>query len=286
MCYLFQSQLTNSAPKESYLAVGHLVSRFCSNKPSLCEGSSLSHVTKKFTESLKKCRAQTKADEDKIIFTLKGIQNSQKIAMLVTPTLLQCSQVDSTRIRVAAIQASSAASCHTDLQERALSLLQNVNEDSEIRIESYLSAVNCPSTELASKIEKMLNKEPVNQVGNFISSHIRAIKESTDRSKATQKYYLQNIRITKRFDVDWRRFSFASDNSFLIESLGVGASSQSNIIYGLDGYLPRSIRWNVTAEIFGNEFNTWDLSIRQESLEKVLENMFSTTENNRYEILF
>lgn len=271
----FQSILTNTAPKEYYLALGHLVSRFCHKNPSLCEGSALSNVTKKFIESLKKCRSQTKADEDKILFTLKGIKNSQQIASLMIPNLLQCSQVGSKRVRVSAIQAFSAASCHSELQDAAYNLLQNKNEDSEIRIESYLSAVNCPSTELASKIEKIVNNEQINQVGNFISSHIRAIKQSTDQSKATLKYYLQNIRITKRFEVDWRRFSFASDNSFLIESLGIGASSESNIIYGLDGYLPRSVRWNVTAEIFGREINTWELSMRQENLESILENIVS-----------
>ncbi|KAL5289842.1 hypothetical protein ACFFRR_009699 [Megaselia abdita] len=275
------SLLTATAPKESYLALGHLVSRFCSKKTSLCEGSALSHVTKKFMESLKKCRVHTKSDEDRIIFALKGIQNSQKIASLISPTILQCSQIGSTRIRIAAIQTFLSASCQPDLQEKALHLLQNVNEDSEVRIESYLASVNCPSTDLALKIEKLVNNEPTNQVGNFISTHLRALQESTDRSKETQKYYLQNIRVTKKFEVDWRRFSFASDNSFLIESLGVGASSEANIIYGLDGYLPRSIRWNVSAEIFGNEFNTWELSMRQENLESILENMIQSTENNR-----
>lgn len=258
-----------------------MVSRFCYKNPLLCDGSSLLNVTKKFVESLKKCRAQTKADEDKIVFTLKGIKNSQNIASLMVPTLLQCSQVGSTRVRVSAIQAFSAASCHADLQDTALNLLQNKNEDSEIRIESYLSAVNCPSTEVASKIEKIVNNEQINQVGNFISSHIRAIKESTDNSKATLKYYLQNIRVTKRFEVDWRRFSFASDNSFLIESLGIGAFSESNIIYGLDGYLPRSMRWNVSAEIFGKIINTWELSMRQENLENILENILSNSGKNR-----
>lgn len=248
----------------------------------MCNDSYLSRVTKKFTDSLKKCKSQTKTDEDKIVFILKGIKNSKKIGSSIASTLQLCSQAGSTRIRVASLQAFSSATCNADLQSKALSLLQNINEDSEIRIESYIALLHCPSAELANNIEKLVNNEPSNQVGTFISTHLRALKESNDKSKEAQKYYMQNIRVTKKFDFDWRRFSFSSDNSFLVESLGAGASSDLSVIYGYDGYLPRSMKWNVTAEIFGNSLNVWDFSIRQENLEQIIEGFLNSDNKYRY----
>uniref|UniRef100_T1GCS0 Vitellogenin domain-containing protein n=1 Tax=Megaselia scalaris TaxID=36166 RepID=T1GCS0_MEGSC len=238
--------VTNAAPKESYLALGHLVSKLCSRQSSLCNDSYLSRVTKKFTDSLKKCKSQTKTDEDKIVFILKGIKNSKKIGSSIASTLQLCSQAGSTRIRVASLQAFSSATCNADLQSKALSLLQNINEDSEIRIESYIALLHCPSAELANNIEKLVNNEPSNQVGTFISTHLRALKESNDKSKEAQKYYMQNIRVTKKLTLTGEDFltrtkfyiflEIQMDNIILICSLSVFGLIFAILLFLAGGY--------------------------------------------------
>lgn len=134
--------------------------------------------------------------------------------------------------------------------------------------------ITCPNGELANELKTLLDNETVNQVGSFITSHLASLRSSTDPSKSLAKYHFENIRITKRFPTDFRRFSFNRELSYSVESMGVGASVDSNVIYSQRSYLPRSINFNLTGEIFGNSFNLFELSGRQENLDHLVEYYF------------
>ncbi|XP_030379753.1 apolipophorins [Scaptodrosophila lebanonensis] len=267
---LAANQLTPNARKELYLAVGSLVSKYCARNG--CEQSDIDAVAKKFADGLKGCKANTKKDEERIVYVLKGIGNAKQSSDNVVNALAQCSSPGpSTRIRVAALQASSAIGCNAQLRAKALEVLKNPNEDSELRIEAYLSAITCPTAEVANEIAEVVNNEKVYQVGGFIASSLKAIRDSTDATREEQRYHLGNIRVTKQFPRDYRRYSFNNEVSYKLDALGLSASSDYKLIYSQQGFLPRSARLNVTTEIFGTNFNVFEASIRQENLENVLE---------------
>lgn len=261
--------LNPNSPKEAYLAIGNLVNKYC--KQGTCDQSEVNVVSKKFADGLKRCKANVKKDEDRFVNILKGIRNTHKIADASAQILAECASADRTsRLRVAALQAFTACPCDAGLQAKSLSILKDVNEDSEIRIEAYLALIACPTAQLANEIAEIVNKEPVNQVGGFISSSLKAIRDSTDASREASRHYLGNIRVTKKFPIDPRRFSFNSEISYAVESLGIGASADYSLIYSQNGYLPRSGRLNLTSEIFGSNFNLLEVSARQENLEEIL----------------
>lgn len=232
----------------------------------------MSAISQKFIQNLNKCKANSKTDEDRIVYVLKGIRNTHKIADNAANALIECASNDrSARVRVAALQAYSAASCNANLQNKALSVLKDRNEDSELRIEAYLAAVSCPSGDVANQIAEIINSETVYQVGGFITTHLRSIRDSTDPSREAARHHLSNIRVTKKFPIDPRRYSYNSEVSYALESFGLGASADFNLIYSQNGFLPRSGRLNLTTEVFGKHFNVLEFSARQENLESILE---------------
>ncbi|XP_055922493.1 apolipophorins [Eupeodes corollae] len=258
--------LNPNSPKEAFLAIGNLVNKYC--KLGTCDQSEVNVVSKKFTDSLKHCKANTKKDEDRYVSILKGIRNTHKIADASAQILIECASADrSARLRVAAIQAFTASACDAGLQSMALNILKDRNEDSEIRIEAYLAAIACPNAQLANEIAEIVNSEPVYQVGGFITSSLKAIRDSTDPTREASRIYLGNIRLTKKFPIDSNRYSFNSEVSYAIDSLGLGASADYSLIYSQKGFLPRSARLNLTSQIFGTNFNVLEVNTRQENLE-------------------
>ncbi|EDV90902.1 GH23970 [Drosophila grimshawi] len=267
---LAAAQLSPNVPKETYLAVGNLVSKYCAKNG--CQVSDIDPISKKFVDGLKHCKPNTKKDEERIVYILKGIGNAENLANNVASALNECASPGrSNRIRVAALQAFSAISCNEALRTKSLDLLKDHNEDSELRIEAYMAAINCPTAELANQISEIVNSEKVYQVGGFIESNLRGIRDSTDATRHQQRYYLGNIRVTKHFPKDYRRYSFNNEFSYKLDSMGISASSDYKLIYSQHGFLPRSARLNVTSEIFGTNFNVFEASIRQENLENLLE---------------
>ncbi|BFG06654.1 apolipophorins [Drosophila madeirensis] len=264
------SQLSPSAPKELYLSVGTLVAKYCAQHG--CQAGEIDLISKKFTDSLKQCKPNTKKEEERFVYILKGIGNAQILPGSTAAALSECASTGRpNRIRVAALQAFSAVTCDPTLQNKSLELLKDRNEDSELRIEAYLSAISCPNAEVANEISQIVNSENVYQVGGFISSNLKAIRDSTDPTREQQRYHLANIRVTKTFPRNYRRYSFNNEVSYKLDALGLSASSDYKLIYSQHGFLPRSSRINVTTEIFGTSFNVFEASVRQENLETILE---------------
>lgn len=262
--------LTPNASKQVYLSIGSLVSKYCQSNG--CEQGDLDVISLKFVDNLKHCRANTRKDEDRIVNVLKGIANMKHIAGNAVSALAECASLGrSNRIRTAALQAFSSANCDSVLSQKALALLRDRNEDSELRIEAYLAAIVCPNANVATEIADIVNSEQVQQVGGFISSSLRAIRDSTDDHRAHQRYHLGNIRITKHFAKDLRRYSYNDEVSYRVDALGLSASTDYKLIYSQHGFLPRSATLNVSTEIFGTNFNVFEISARQENLENILE---------------
>lgn len=175
------------------------------------------------------------------------------------------------RVRISAIKALSASNGFKKAEEALLNILKNREMDSELRIEAYLSLITTPSTHLANEIKSILQDEPVFQVGSFISSHISSLRASVDPSKKIAKQIFGEIQSPKRYPKDFRRYSFNQEFSYAVDSLGIGGSVDTNVIYSQRSFLPRSGAMNFSSELFGTSFNIFELSGRQENLERIIE---------------
>lgn len=265
---------TDKLPKEGYLSIGSVVNKYCKDRG--CEPNDVKAIADKFIAKIPKdCKTKGKVEEDQLVAVLKGIRNSQTILNSALDKIIQCAgNKNPNRIRVAALQSYTANSCNKKLQQSAQSLMKDRQEDSEIRIEAYLSAMDCPSGGLANEVKALLDTEPINQVGTFVNSHLDSIKASTDPKREAARAHFRNVRTSKKFPFDPRRYSFNREVSYAIDSLGVGEAVDTSVIYSQQSFLPRSVRVNMTGNFFGSSFNMLEVSARQENLEQLVEHYF------------
>uniref|UniRef100_A0A1B0GHJ4 Putative apolipophorin corethrella appendiculata n=1 Tax=Lutzomyia longipalpis TaxID=7200 RepID=A0A1B0GHJ4_LUTLO len=267
-------KLTPSSPNvlpEALLATGTLVRKYCDQYT--CTDEQLDKVLDRFTGHLHQCQPRKKKEEDVIVTALKGIRNTHGyIGRKLVDNVIACTQKNTkSRIRVAAIEALEGVSCEKRVYNNLVQLLDDVAQDPELRLQAYLALTKCPTPQLADHLQKLLDGEEIQQVGAFITSHLASLRATTDPARQTAREVLGRVRTAKRFPFDLRRYSHSRELSYAVDSLGLGASVDSNIIYSHSSFLPRSATVNVTGELFGNAFNVLDLSVRQGNLDSVIE---------------
>uniref|UniRef100_A0A336M8K5 CSON013728 protein n=1 Tax=Culicoides sonorensis TaxID=179676 RepID=A0A336M8K5_CULSO len=259
--------------REAFMGTGTLVKKFCATHK--CSVNDFKDIYNKFSNNLGSCKATTRQQEDKFVAVLKAIRNAGVMFEPVQTKIQNCiADGPSTRVRVAALQAVGATTCSKVFYGKLLDLLKNRSLDSELRIEAYLALVKCPTATLANELKALLEDEPIYQVGSFITSHLANVRASADPHREQLRRLLGNLRPSNKFPSDIRKYSFNRELSYSIDSLGLGASVDSNVIYSQKGFLPRSGTFNMTGELFGNSFNVFDLSVRQENFEQVVEHFF------------
>lgn len=266
-----QNLIDLNPPKEGYLSIGKLVRKYCEKNS--WKPAEIKAVVEKLAGRLGTFKDKRR-QEDLNIAALKGLRNTGHIVgSAVNKVIEYASEKQPLRVRVAAIQAFRSSEAK-EIRAAGLALLKNINEDSEIRIEAYLSLVARADADIAKEIQQLLDNEPSIQVGSFITSHLSNLRSSTDLYRQQSRRHLSDIVANKKFPRDFRQYSFNQEVSYAIDSLGVGASVDTDVIYSTKGFLPRSLRSNITGSLFGNDFNILELQGRQENLESLLEHVF------------
>lgn len=260
--------------KEAYLSIGNLIKKYCQKHA--CETSpELSKLFDKLAEKLGSGKSEKRHQEDIYVAILKGLRNARGVnGGLLNRLIESSSESHSNRVRAAAIQAFVSTSCDEKVKQTALNILKNRNDDSEFRIEAYLTLIECSTPQIAGEIAKLLETEPVHQVGSFIKSHLSNLRSSTDLHREKARHDFADVYTSKKFPSDLRKFSFNHEFSYEFGSLGLGGSTDTNVIYSQNSFLPRTIRTNITGELFGTSFNVFELNGRQENLETLLERYF------------
>ncbi|XP_066149050.1 apolipophorins isoform X2 [Euwallacea fornicatus] len=260
-------------PREAYLGIGNLAGRFCQQHS--CENNAeLKALTAKLLSKISP-KLTTREQENDAVFALKALANIKQLndAVIAKVTALAQNKNLANRIRVAALEAYLADSCKEKLRNSALLILQDFQQDSEVRIKAYLVLAQCPNAKIGSAVKTLLTKESSIQVGGFISSHIRALHASANPDKALAKQFL-GFSIKKSFPIDPRKYSFSGEFSYSVDSLGLAASTEANVIYSQNSWLPRSTSLNLTAEVFGHNLNFLEIETRQENLDRLIEHYF------------
>ncbi|PSN46736.1 Apolipophorin [Blattella germanica] len=238
--------------KLAYLGVGALAGRYCSEHR--CDGvAEVDEFLEKLSLLLNGgCKVSNYDEEVKIVATLKALQNAHHLNDAVTSKLQTCLLDDGvpTRIRSAVLDVFQSDAC------------KNYQLDSELRIKAFLALVECPCNKKANDLKELLDKEPSYQVGSFIVSYLRNLRASANPSKEKQKAVFGEIRTTKRFPIDFRKFSNNFEFSYLLGGANVGTTVESNVIYSQNSFLPRATTLNLTTEFFGHSVNLLEDLIR------------------------
>ena len=161
-----------------------------------------------------------------------------------------------------------------------LSLLRDSEEDSELRINAYLSLMECPTQSVLMDIRRLLEEEEVNQVGSFIWTHLTNLMETSSPLKQETREILEQIPLEKKFKLDQRKFSRNIELSAFSTTLNAGASVESNIIFSSKSWIPRSASMDLTIDMFGQSVNLIEMGGRVEGADKVVERMFANKDVN------
>jgi len=261
-------------PRLGYLGIGQVVGKYCQEHS--CENvAEVKQAVHKIREKVGNGKAKTREQENLIVSALKALGNTQYLDDATLQKVVGIAEDKNVRnrVRVAAIE-TLPTRCSMKWKNILLKVLGNHEEDSEIRIKSYLSLVACPCNHVANSLKEILDKETVNQVGSFIQSHLRNLRASADVNKAEAKRYFDQIKPRTKFPEDFRKFSFNNELSYNVGGIGVGSSAESNVIYSQNSFVPRSVNLNLTTELFGKSFNFLELNARFENLDRLLEHYF------------
>ncbi|XP_044260123.1 apolipophorins [Tribolium madens] len=258
-------------PRNAYLGVGNLAGRFC--RQHRCEHvEGVKKLTQKLVQKLGK-QPTNRQDENDLVYVLKALGNFHHLCdeVLEKITSLAQNKKHPNRVRVTALETYLADPCKDKLRDSAISILKDIQQDSEVRIKAYLALAQCPNSKVASAIKAVLEKEPSYQVGGFIQTHIRNVRASANPDKQLAKQHLGQISVPKKYPFDLRKYSANGEFSYSFDTLGIANSIESNIIYSQSSFLPRSTSLNLTAEVFGHTLNFLDIQTRQENLDRLVE---------------
>ncbi len=64
------------------------------------------------------------------------------------------------------------------------------------------------------------------------------------------------------------------ETSYFPEGLGAGATLDGSVVFSQDSYLPRSTRLNLTVDVFGQSLNLFEVGVRAEGFEPIVEDLF------------
>ena len=155
-----------------------------------------------------------------------------------------------------------------------MDVFTNIDEDSELRIVAYKTLMECPTSEILSRIKATLGKEEVNQVGSYVWSHLTNLMETSDPHKQAIRAILEDETLQKEFDLDNRKYSRNYEGSIFLEKINTGATVEGDLIWSSKSFIPRAGMFNFTVDLFGKAVNLFEVGGRVEGLEYFLESYF------------
>ncbi|XP_036322031.1 apolipophorins-like [Rhagoletis pomonella] len=171
-------------------------------------------------------------------------------------------------IRLEAIFAFRRSNCEK-YRSFFLDVYENFTINSEVRIAAYLQAMICPDHFSINKIKNVLKMEEINQVGSFVWSHLTNLAKSSSPVNIAVQSLLLNDDISTKFKLDIRKFSRNYQHTLFFDKYNLGTTTDMNIIFGTESYLPRMATLNLTTYLFGHSVNIFEITARAEGFEQL-----------------
>lgn len=216
-----------------------------------------------------------KRSYENVIVALKGLGNIGIFSKNFESWLknLMIDETITDDIKLQAIQIFRKTNCD-NTKEFFIDIYQNFTQTVEIRIASYLQFMKCPSYITIKSVKEFLEKEQIHQVGSFVWSHLTNLAITSAPQKLELQALLADKKLCDKFHMDFRKFSKNYEYSLFFDEYNFGISGESNVIFGTESFLPRSLFFNGTINLFGNSVNPFEFNIRMQGLEKYVESIF------------
>uniref|UniRef100_A0A2H8TZF4 Apolipophorin n=1 Tax=Melanaphis sacchari TaxID=742174 RepID=A0A2H8TZF4_9HEMI len=274
------SLLNDRALKEGYLGVGALLRQYLQdtqdfNNPEVVNtlnnlGAPLKNVGH---DSL------SAHDEDLIIASLKGIGYAQYINSDLEDLIIQITMDKNTnqRIKAASLAMLKTYAKNSKVEKACENIFTDTMEDSESRILAFkVFAIN-PSNSKASVIKNVLDdKNTQLQIRAYLLSYLSNLQTTGDENKLDQKRFYERIitKSSKKPLNDILRYSKKLEYYHQCPLIHSGFLFDGEVIYSYKTFLARSSSASLKTIIFGRQYDVFDIDIRFENLEPLLEKLF------------
>ncbi|XP_071088621.1 uncharacterized protein [Haliotis cracherodii] len=258
--------------RSAMLPVSTMVNNYCNHHESCSDESAITQIISTMEKTIGYGCYIRDSNLETSLVALRALGNAGHLDRLTT-TLSSCfiRQANPTEVRVAAIQAYRRLPCSADRSE-VMTIYQDSDEDSELRIAAYLAVMQCPSEDVLRRIQGTLESEKANQVGSFVWSHLTNLMETSSPQKQTIRRILEDKTLGRTFDLSTLKYSRNYEGSLFLEKFNTGAMLESNVIFSDKSFFPRSAMLNMTVDLFGNSLNLFELGGRMEGVEYLIEN--------------
>ncbi|XP_064556915.1 uncharacterized protein Apoltp [Drosophila montana] len=276
--YTILDYARNKLDPEYTLGATAVVHSYCKHHENCGEDLRVAQIVNlletEFLSQFKRYRSDRRQRE-RLIILLKGLGNigvisdrfAEQLQLIIKDNVVP---VD---IRLQSILAFRRVNC---LKYRSyfLDIYGNYTFNSELRIYSYLQTMRCPDYIYIGAIKSILEHEQINQVGSFVWSHLTNLAKSNSPVRIEAQGLLLNDELADKFKMDIRKFSRNYEHSLFFDEYNFGTTTDANLIFGTDSYLPRIASVNFTADLFGQSVNFFEFSARAEGFEELVANAF------------
>ncbi|XP_042889118.1 uncharacterized protein LOC122264331 isoform X2 [Penaeus japonicus] len=276
--YLMELARTKSSMEdEIVMAASSMVHRLCQQNPkNECRGHKpfLEYVQEKIGN---KCGyGEDRHRQDKVKIMLRALGNAGLLPYDGFPEMCYMNKMHNRELRVAALQTYRRSGC--PVTEDPWKILEDGQDDVEVRLAAYLAMVPC-ATETPgffTRIQQLLEREEVNQVGSFIWTHVRNLAEQPGPSSAEQELakLASQHTLNSKFNTNAFRTSRNYRYAQFSEIFNIGGSVDSDVIFTPDSYLPRHASVNFTFDFLDKSFNIFEVGGDFSGMEDYIERLF------------
>lgn len=277
MLELVQYGLDNSLP-DFILSATAVTATYCRQTDGCATHDNVIKIVSLLENELEKDHDLEKRQiKDQVILLLKALGNigifiKTKFDQFIKRKYIEDYEVPA-EVRVQAVQTFRRSDCNKH-RDYFMDLFKNFTMHSEVRIYSYLQSMKCPDYISMKLIKHVLKTEKINQVGSFVWSHLHNLIISASPVNVAVQGLLADADLGTKFNLDRRRFSRNYEKSLFFDDYNFGFVSDSNLIFGTDSYIPKSLSLNFTTDIFGESINFFELNTRFEGYENLFESIF------------
>ncbi|CAH1725498.1 unnamed protein product [Aphis gossypii] len=274
------SLLDGRALKQSYLGVGTLLKQYLQDTQDFYSTEVANTLSNLGKPLMKAGQGPLSAeDEDLIIASLRSIGYAQYMNSDLEDLIIQITMDKNTiqRIKAASLAMLKIYAKNAKVEKACEQIFTNTLADSELRILAFkVFAIN-PTNSKASVIKDVLDDKTTQlQIRAFLFSYLSNLQTTADEYKLDQKRFYERIlmKSSKRPLNDILRYSQNLEYYHQCPLLHSGFLLDGEVIYSYDTFLARSSSASLKANLFGHQYDIFDIDVRVENLEPLLKNLF------------
>ncbi|GBM04804.1 Vitellogenin [Araneus ventricosus] len=247
------------------LGVSAMMYKLCSLEN--CDAiDSVDEVISIFNQNLgQNCSSE---DDDKMLAALKAFGNMGYHGK-ARENIIACvkDSSKSSRLRLSAVDAFRRI--NNKRPDELIEIYSNRDEDYEVRIAAFASAIKHADHEQFRKIKEAAESETDEQVSGYVYTFMRNLNKtsSPEKQKIRKLYEKLEIRPPK---VNYWENSKNIEVSGFSESLNIGGGIETDIIHSSGSKIPRSVYTRLNVDIFDKNVNLLEFGIRAEGLAELL----------------